>query len=247
MKIHFLTAVLALVLFPPASAPAGAIENVKVENRNFSVFTADPKTQNIGLYWKDPAGNIYGSFHDLESSLKKQGQRLDFATNAGIFEPGAIPTGLVMIGGKDILPLNLNPGRGNFFMKPNGVFLISRGKPHIMTTEDWLRFKHPIDLATQSGPMLVLDGKIHPEFTEGSTSKYIRSGVGINSNGLVSFAISREPVNFYDFAKFFRDSLGCKNALYLDGAISKFYEPGTPRLRESRENFAAIFAVTSPL
>lgn len=247
MKIPFLTAVLALALMVPASTEAVEIEKRKVGNRNFSVFTADPKTRNIGLYWKDSAGNIYGSFRNLESGLRKQGRRVDFATNAGIFEEGAIPTGLVVIGGRDILPINLNPGTGNFFMKPNGVFLISKGKPHIMTTEAWMEFKHPIDLATQSGPMLVADGKIHPRFTEGSASKYIRSGVGINQNGLVSFAISREPVNFYDFAKFFRDTLGCKNALYLDGAISKFYEPGAPRLREAGENFAAFFAVTSPL
>jgi len=226
---------------------AGGIETLEAGNQKYSVYTVDPKLQNLGLYWKDENGRIYNTFQGLVSGLKRQNLRVDFATNAGIYEEGAIPTGLLMIRGETILPLNLNPGKGNFFLLPNGVFLLSKGKPYIMTSQQWLEFKHPIDLATQSGPMLVIDGKIHPEFTEGSSSRYVRSGVGINANGLVSFVISRAPVNFYDFAKVFRDNLGCKNALYLDGSISKFYEPGMPRLQETKENFAAFFAVTSPL
>jgi uncharacterized protein YigE (DUF2233 family) len=37
-------------------------------------------------------------------------------------------------------------------------------------------------------------------------------------------------VNFNDFALFFRDSLGCRNALFLDGgAASGLYAPGLGR------------------
>ena len=246
MKKLLLSVFLACIPGLLSAAPE-AIETLQIGAQKYSVYTVNPKLQNLGLYWKDSSGKIYNSFRGLETGLKKQGLRVDFATNAGIYEEGAIPTGLLMIGGETILPLNLNPGRGNFFLNPNGVFLLSKGKPYVMTTQEWLEFKHPIDFATQSGPMLVIDGKIHPAFTEGSSSKYIRSGVGINSNGLVSFIISRQPVNFYDFARVFKENLGCKNALYLDGSISKFYERGTVRLPESGENFAAFFAVTSPL
>jgi len=247
MKKLFYAALLYVFLPCLIWAGPNTITTLTVGNQTFSVFTVDLKTQSLGLYWKNDAGKIYSNFNDLEAGLKKRGLRLDFATNAGIYEEGDIPTGLLMVGDETILPLNLNPGQGNFFLKPNGVFLVSHGKPYVMTSEAWLRFKHPIDLATQSGPMLVIDGHIHPAFTQGSSSKYIRSGVGVNTKGLVSFLISNQPVNFYDFAKVFQENLGCKNALYLDGSISKFYSPNPRRAPRARENFAAFFAVTSPL
>jgi uncharacterized protein YigE (DUF2233 family) len=36
--------------------------------------------------------------------------------------------------------------------------------------------------------------------------------------------MSKEPVNFYDFAEYFQ-KMGCKNALYLDGLVSRTYLP----------------------
>ena len=78
------------------------------------------------------------------------------------------------------------------------------------------------DYATQSGPMLVINGKLHPKFLENSTSRKIRNGVGING-GAVIFVKSEDPVNFHTFATLFRDDLGAPNALYLDGTISRLY------------------------
>jgi uncharacterized protein YigE (DUF2233 family) len=60
----------------------------------------------------------------------------------------------------------------------------------------------------------------------------LRNGVGIISKNtkskIVVLAISDSKVNFYDFALLFKEILGCENALYLDGAISKMYIKGDP-------------------
>ena len=78
--------------------------------------------------------------------------------------------------------------------------------------------------ATQSGPMLVIDGAIHSAFKKGSINVNIRNGVGILPDNKIVFAISKEEINFYDFAEYFKN-LGCKNALYLDGFVSRMYLP----------------------
>jgi uncharacterized protein YigE (DUF2233 family) len=42
----------------------------------------------------------------------------------------------------------------------------------------------------------------------------------------VHFVITKARVNFYEFARFFRDDLGCNDALFLDGGIaSGLYAP----------------------
>ena len=72
-------------------------------------------------------------------------------------------------------------------------------------------------LATQSGPMLVIDNRINPIFIPGSTDRTRRNGVGISADGTLRFVISEDRVNFHDFARLFRDELKCADALFLDG------------------------------
>jgi uncharacterized protein YigE (DUF2233 family) len=38
-----------------------------------------------------------------------------------------------------------------------------------------------------------------------------------------SFVNSEAPLNFYEFASFFRDTLRCNDALFLDGTISSLH------------------------
>jgi uncharacterized protein YigE (DUF2233 family) len=47
---------------------------------------------------------------------------------------------------------------------------------------------------------------------------------------MVHFAISQRRVNFHDFARFFRDGLGCDDALFLDGGSAPgLYSPSLRR------------------
>jgi len=148
------------------------------------------------------------------------------ATNAGIYTPGLSPGGLLVADGAELRSLNLADGAGNFHLKPNGVFEIrSDGTAAVVDSTSY--DPEGVEFATQSGPALVLGGVIHPEFRQGSTNMALRSGVGVSPDGAtVYLALSSGLTNFYDFATLFTDELGCDDALYLDGNVSRLWVRG---------------------
>lgn len=147
-------------------------------------------------------------------------------TNAGIFSTDLTPGGLLVADGRELRALNLADGAGNFHLKPNGVFaILDDGTAEVVDATAY----DPTGVvqATQSGPALVLDGAVHPEFREGSENVAIRSGVGVSPDGrTVHLAISFAPMNLWDFATLFREELGVDDALYLDGQISQVWIDG---------------------
>jgi uncharacterized protein YigE (DUF2233 family) len=156
--------------------------------------------------------------------------RLLFATNAGMFDPALKPVGLYVERGRELVHVNTMSGYGNFHMKPNGVFYISADRAAVVETRAFLKQRPPADLATQSGPMLVINGRVHPRFDRSSTSLKARNGVGVRADGKVIFAISQADVSFDAFARLFRDALNCPNALFLDGgSASNLYAPSLNR------------------
>ncbi len=181
--------------------------------------------QQLDFYWKDEKDNNYGSLKNLKENLEKEGKELVFAMNGGMYQKNGSPQGLYIENGITKSPINTQKGdHTNFFLHPNGVFYITKdNKATICTTPDF-NASPDIKYATQSGPMLLIDGKIHPKFNEGSPNLHIRNAVGILPNGNLLFAMSKERINFYDLACFFKDK-GCKNALYLDGFVSRTYLP----------------------
>jgi len=173
---------------------------------------------------KESRSNFY-SFEKVESQLKKENKILKFAMNGGMFNPEYQPVGLYIENGKTLAPLNIDEDQeGNFYLLPNGIYGISNdNKPFVKTTRNFDDNSN-VKFATQSGPMLLIDGKIHPKFKKGSENLNIRNGVGILPNGKSLFAISTTEINFYDFALYFKEQ-GCENALFLDGFVSKMYLP----------------------
>jgi len=130
-------------------------------------------------------------------------------------------------------------------MQPNGVFYINNSKvASICKTSDFFKSTE-VKFATQSGPMLVIDGKLHSKFQKKSQSKFVRNGVGILPNGDVLFVMSKHTINFYDFANFFK-SKGCENALYLDGFVSRTYLPSKKWIQEDGD-FGVMIGVTKTL
>lgn len=209
-------------------------------------YVVNTKTSRISVYAADPSGNRLANFANLQRYFDNTGRKLSFATNGGMFHPDYKPVGLLIEDGVERSPLNLLSGEGNFFLKPNGVFLVAdEGAAAVVRSEDYSRSRRKVRVATQSGPLLVINGKINSAFKEGSANRYVRSGVGVIDSHTVVFAISNQPVNFWDFAHLFRDVLGCKNALYLDGAISKFYLSGA-KSAEGQE-FGVLIGVTENL
>ena len=149
--------------------------------------------------------------------------------NGGMYRPDRSPVGLYIENGQKLQEAETASGSGNFYLKPNGIFFVSGDTAGILETNRFLQQRTHIDTATQSGPMLVIDGRIHSRFLPNSTSEKIRNGVGITDAKKVIFVISNDPVTFMQFAKYFRDQLHCSDALYLDGSISSIYAPSIQR------------------
>ena len=209
-------------------------------------YTVDLKKQDLRLYWKDDSSKNFKSILQLKNWLESKKKNLLFATNGGMYMEDNSPLGLFIENGKTITKLNTaSSATGNFYLMPNGIFYITLDKiAFISETADFVKIKksHKISYATQSGPMLLIDGEMHPEFKEGSANLNIRNGVGILPDNKVIFAMSKEPINFYDFAMYFK-KLGCKNALYLDGFVSRTYLPEKNWI-QTDGNFGVIIGVT---
>ncbi len=185
----------------------------------------DPRTEAITMHWKNDGDHVYGNIGSLRSTVEQQRKKLLFAMNGGMYTMDHAPVGLYVEQGETLKPIDRRTeGYGNFFMQPNGVFGTTEEQRAFVVRTDAFKPAKSIQFATQSGPMLVADGTINAQFRQGSKNVQIRNGVGVLPDGRVLFAISREPVNFHDFARFFLER-GCTNALYLDGAVSKAYIP----------------------
>jgi uncharacterized protein YigE (DUF2233 family) len=210
-----------------ADNPSPALQTVAFRGQSFLVRTIDPQKEDLRLFWKDDQGKPLHDFTSLGKFAASKGERLLFAANAGMFESNLKPVGLLVQDGDEQSPLNLNDGTGNFYMKPNGVFVINeKHEALIVESSAYPALLTPVTWATQSGPLLVLGGNITPDFNADSKNLAVRSGVGVRKDGTVVFSISRLPVNFYTFASLFLNQLKCPNVLYLDGTISAFYVPG---------------------
>jgi len=181
------------------------------------------KLSDLQLFLNDPSQQPLLKFENIKKQLHSC-QRLEFAMNAGMYHPDYAPVGLYIENGKQLTALNEQQGFGNFFMQPNGVVAWNDQQAVIETTQDFKTSRFKANYANQSGPMLIIDGKINPKFLADSDSLKIRNGVGIKDNTLY-FVITRNRVNFYQFAEFFKDEMNIDNALYLDGSISSLYLP----------------------
>ena len=200
----------------------------------YNIFIADIDSTDISFHLINPqTKKNYFSINALLQSQSLKGKKTLMVTNAGMYMPDFQPEGLFIENYKLITPIDTASPNivANFYLMPNGVFLIdSTGMPSILETKDYVKkygFQNAAKLkyATQSGPMLVINDSIHPKFIKGSKNFKIRSGVGIINDKKIIFIITQDEVNFYDFATFFNKVFLCKNALFLDGAISKMYLP----------------------
>lgn len=241
-KIKFLCFVAGLMLSGLPSSYAIEVQTLAIAHTQAVVVTVDIKRDNLQLFLKDAKGNLYQSFAAINQQLATQqpvkqrpsqqhpSQQLIFAMNAGMFHPSYLPVGLYIEQGRKLYPLNTAMGSGNFFMQPNGVFLLSAQGVQVLSTADF-QSKAPahIRLATQSGPLLVYNGKINSQFSPASASRFIRNAVGVKQPGTAVFVISEQPVSFYELADFFKNTLKINNALYLDGTISSLYLPALKR------------------
>ena len=234
-------AALVLLAVPAGAADdsVAACDQRMFESSRFTVCTFDSTVQDLELALTDTAGKPLRSFARLATGARA----VRFAMNAGMFEASGRPVGLYIEHGLERHQADVAEGEGNFFLKPNGVFSAAAdGTLRIETTAQFLDAKPQALWATQSGPMLVIDGQLHPKIAPDGASLNIRNGVGIRSRTTAVFAISDDPVSFGRMARLFRDDLHCQNALYLDGAVSSLWWPAIRR-RDARAPLGPMVVV----
>ena len=220
---------ISLALLSAQPAAAAGCRDIVFEDTPFTVCEADPKTEEIRLFLNDGEGRPLGTFDNVEATLEARGRSLRFAMNAGMYHPDRRPVGLYVEDGVEIGRIVTRDGPGNFGLLPNGVLCLGDDRARIVESRRFDRERPGCRYATQSGPMLVIDGDLHPRFLPNSSSRHVRNGVGVTPDGTLIAAISNRPVNFHRFGRLFRDVLGTPNALYMDGRISGLYAPGMGR------------------
>ena len=226
---------------PPSGLVQQDSKSAGVTASRFTTIRVDARTERIELFLRDDAGQPFKHFDQLKSWLAGKNKQLRFAMNAGMYQVDLSPVGLFVQDGKQVSRLNLAEGTGNFYMKPNGVFFVSESGPKIVESTEYPALAQGVRLATQSGPLLVRNGVLHPSINAASTSRLVRNGVGVSGNTIM-FVISEQPVNFYELATYFRDELHCRDALYLDGVVSSLYSAELQR-NDSRADLGPIVGV----
>ena len=209
--------------------PAYSVEGLEVtcitrREATYVVLRVDLRAALVKTLWKNSDGVPYGS---LDEARRQTGGDLLALTNAGIYSESHAPEGLHVEGGATLSPLNLKGGEGNFYWKPNGVFYVAGDGAGVVESEKFNSSSGRVGVqeATQSGPMLVIDGEVNQSLKPDSQSLYVRNGIGVKSSEEVYVVISTSEVNLYDFASLFKEQLHCRDALYLDGCVSQMYLP----------------------
>ncbi len=222
--------------------------DAEVDGVSYSICEVDATNEDLRLFLTGPDGVPYGRFEAVNAALAARAEQLVFAMNAGMYHEDRSPVGHYREDGAEVRGVIANAGPGNFGMLPNGVFCIGDGRAWVIETTKYEgRDPALCPSATQSGPMLVIDGALHPRFLPDSTSRYIRNGVGVNADGTRAwFVMSKQPVTFHDFGSLFRDHLETPQALYFDGNISRLYAPQLNR-NDLGFRMGPIVGVVAPL
>lgn len=232
-----------LLLFWALPATAVTCKDVDYLGNSYTACTVDVTSENLRLFHSDADGSVIGSFSAIEDLPYVD--RLAFAMNAGMYHDDRSPVGHYVEDGVQTMRVITNAGPGNFGLLPNGVFCVNDDSAHVYETLDYVAREPECRDATQSGPMLVIDGALHPRFLVDSTSRFVRNGVGTSANGETAvFVISNDSVTFHAFGSFFRDYLELPNALYFDGKVSRLYARDQGRSDFGFQSLGPMVAVT---
>jgi uncharacterized protein YigE (DUF2233 family) len=238
VALQFITA----PLYAAAGSGKEPCQSYRFEQHSYTLCTAPLNRFDIQIFWQRPDGTPY-SFLSALPKTGKRGGDLAFALNGGMFHPSHRPVGLYIEDGRELVRPSTTSGPGNFHLKPNGIFYAGEDEAGVLETGAFLKLKPKALFATQSGPMLVIDGKLHPRLAKASASAKMRDGVCVR-DAVAFFAISEEEVAFDTFERLFRDGLKCRNALFLDGGSAPaLYVPSASRSGNNLLGLGPMIAV----
>ncbi len=249
-RIRSLGVLVGVLLASIASMPLAAeLKTLGTGDTQLEVCQLDAASDMVRMFWRAPDGAVFGDFDQVQHTLLASHERLLCASNAGIYGKDLQPIGLYVEAGHVLHLLNTRKnGYGNFYLQPNGVFMLTAQGAAIMDTDavaaQWDGLAPTVRYATQSGPMLLQGGVINGAFTPGSGNRVIRNAACVRSGTEVMLAKSRLPINFHDFASVLRDA-GCRDALYLDGSISALY-PVDPAVVQRKFSVMVGVVVAAP-
>lgn len=216
-----------------AGADTSPCSRVTFEGVPLTHCLADPETHQVKTALAPSSGDNFGTIQAWAAGRDESD--IAFVMNGGMYGDDLRPIGYFVRGSERLKELNRNDGPGNFHMKPNGVFFGSGSTWRVLDTETFYRtIGDRPEFGTQSGPMLVIDGALHPEFQDNGPSRAIRNGVGVDADGKAHFVISDAPISFGQFGRFFRDELKTPNALFLDGNVSTLWDKAGGRMDRGR-------------
>ncbi|MGZ9808957.1 phosphodiester glycosidase family protein [Pseudoroseicyclus sp. H15] len=241
-------AALGLGLAGLLATPADALDcrRESFDNHSFSLCRLNPAEGDLRLFLNNAEGVPYGDFDAVQAAFP--GKRLAFAMNAGMYHPDRAPVGYYVEDGEPMARLLTGASAGNFGLLPNGILCLNGDKARVIETLRFVEQEPVCRYATQSGPMLVIDGELHPRFLESSNSRYVRNGVGTSPDGEEAvFVISDEPVSFWEFGRFFKDFLGMQQALFFDGNVSRLHAPDFGRSDSGREMGPIVGLLLDPI
>lgn len=199
----------------PDEAPCGT--RIHAGSR-FLVCRYDLRRVEVVTRWRSASQRPFANLLAARQTLRDSGRTPLFTTNGGMYSEDLAPVGYYVERRRKLKNANTRRGPGNFHMLPNGIFFVEGGRAGVMETRAFLRRNRRPDYATQSGPMLVIDGRLHRRFDPQSLSRKARNGVGVSADGrTVYFAITQDASNFHSFATLFQRVLKTPNALFLDG------------------------------
>lgn len=230
--LTMLSAMLSVATLNTAHASASrACQTMTYAKTRHIVCSFDLASVDVSIKWRDSAKKPYATLSAVRRAVEANGRRFVLATNGGMYRPDLAPVGYYVEHRKKLKNANTRGGPGNFHMRPNGIFFVENGRARVMETRAFLKRNKRPDFATQSGPMLVINGRIHPIFKHDSKSRKYRNGIAASRDGrTLHVAISDEAVTFYEFARLFKDKIKVRNALFLDGgSVPQLIGPGVAR------------------
>jgi len=200
------------------NAQVNCISNLKFSVDSFDVVVIEVNDENLKKFSiiENTGLDVHPVFNkknNADSSL--------FLINASVSDASCKPIGYLNFNGNVVNAPNLADGKGNFFLKPNGALLLSKSDA-VIVESSFIGTVNDIFWGVQSGPLLMNNGMINPNFTQSSTNLKVRCGVGIfvDNNGKKNlvFVKSINPVTFYAFTMLFQYRFNCSVALCLESA-----------------------------